>query len=73
MPMGVFHVLLGRPWKYDRSVSYDGRNNTYTYEKDGKKHTLIHLKEEHIEEQISTKVLLIIRKEFLNQFREVEV
>jgi hypothetical protein len=36
MPMDVFHVLLGRPWQYDRNVSYDGRNNTYTFEKDGR-------------------------------------
>jgi hypothetical protein len=30
IPMDVFHVLLGRPWKYDRNFIHDGRNNTYT-------------------------------------------
>ena len=44
MPMDVFHVLLGRPWQHDKSVSYDGRNNAYTFEKDGKQRTLISLK-----------------------------
>jgi hypothetical protein len=30
LPMTVCHVLLGRPWMYDRRVSYDGFNNTYS-------------------------------------------
>jgi hypothetical protein len=25
IPMVVCHVLLGRPWKYDRNVVHDGR------------------------------------------------
>jgi hypothetical protein len=36
IPMDVCHVLLGRPWQYDRNVVHDGRMNTYTLEKDGK-------------------------------------
>ena len=49
MPMDVCHILLGRPWKYDKSMSNDDRNNTYTVEKDGRKHTLIPLKYEKVE------------------------
>ena len=30
LPMTVCHVLLGRPWMYDRKVSYDGFHNTYS-------------------------------------------
>ena len=30
MPMDVCHILLGRPWKYDRKVVHDGRKNTYS-------------------------------------------
>jgi len=30
IPMGVCHVLLIRPWKYDRKVIHDGRKNSYT-------------------------------------------
>ena len=37
MPMDVCHVLLGRPWKFDRNVVVDGRRNTYTFEKHGNK------------------------------------
>jgi hypothetical protein len=41
IPMDVCHVLLGRPWQFDRNVVHDGRMNTYTLEKDGKTHTLL--------------------------------
>ena len=29
--MDVAHILLGRPWLYDRNVSHNGRENTYTF------------------------------------------
>jgi hypothetical protein len=35
--MDVCHLLLGRPWQYDRSVIYDGQRNTYTLSIRGKK------------------------------------
>jgi hypothetical protein len=40
IPMDVCHLLLGRPWKYDRNVVHDGRKNTYTLEKNGRTHML---------------------------------
>lgn len=30
--MVVCHVILGRPWRFDMGVWYDGRANTYTLE-----------------------------------------
>ena len=42
--MDVCHLLLGRPWKYDRKVIYDGFKNTYTFRKDGHKIVLAPLK-----------------------------
>jgi len=44
VPMDGCHILLGRPWLFDRSVIYDGRMNTYTFQKDHKKITLTLLK-----------------------------
>ncbi|XP_074579527.1 uncharacterized protein LOC141836014 [Curcuma longa] len=35
--MDACHILLGRPWQYDRSVIHDGRKNTYTVHIKGKK------------------------------------
>ena len=37
IPMQTCHLLLGRPWQYDRSTKHDGRSNRYTLEKDGRK------------------------------------
>ena len=37
VPMTVCHLLLGRPWLYDRSVQHNGRANTYHLEFKGKK------------------------------------
>jgi hypothetical protein len=41
IPMDVCHFLLGRSWQYDINVVHDGRNNTYTLEKNGRKHMLL--------------------------------
>lgn len=30
-PMDVSHILLGRPWQYNRSVLHDGRRNTHNF------------------------------------------
>ena len=42
--MDVCHLLLGRPWQYDRKVIYDGFKNTYTFRKDEHKIVLAPLK-----------------------------
>ena len=40
VPMTVCHLLLGRPWQYDRNVRHDGRANTYHLHWRGKDVTL---------------------------------
>ena len=42
--MDVCHLLLGRPWQYDRQIIYDGFKNTYTFRKDGHEIVLAPLK-----------------------------
>lgn len=34
LPMDCFHLLLARPWKFDRKFMYDGWENTYNIWKD---------------------------------------
>ena len=43
MPMDFCHILLGRPWQYDRNVVHDGRLNQYTFWVNGKKKILLPL------------------------------
>ena len=62
IPMDVCHVLLGRPWQYDRNVMYNGRENTFILEKEGRRHTLVPLKDEKVEGQTSPKKLLVKEK-----------
>ena len=65
MPMDVCHILLGRPWQFDREVEHDGKKKCYKFEKDGIKHTLSPLQEEKEAEESNSKVLFLSGKEFL--------
>jgi hypothetical protein len=70
--MDVFHLLLGRPWKYDRNVVHDGRKNTYTLEKNGRTHMLLSIKEKEVKPEVSNIVLLMSGKELLNEVKKKE-
>uniref|UniRef100_A0A2N9EGL5 RNA-directed DNA polymerase n=1 Tax=Fagus sylvatica TaxID=28930 RepID=A0A2N9EGL5_FAGSY len=48
VPMDACHLLLGRPWQYDRKTKHDGFKNTYSFEKDGVKVLLAPLKMVHV-------------------------
>lgn len=37
VPMDACHLLLGRPWQFDRRFDHDGYKKTYTFQKDGAK------------------------------------
>ncbi|KAH9667837.1 Endonuclease [Citrus sinensis] len=37
VPMDACHLVLGRPWQYERRVVHNGYRNTYTFIKDGRK------------------------------------
>ncbi|KAI4304889.1 hypothetical protein MLD38_040348 [Melastoma candidum] len=41
--MDACHLLLGRPWKFDRRTMHDGYHNTYSITMDQKKITLLPL------------------------------
>ncbi|XP_071739555.1 uncharacterized protein [Rutidosis leptorrhynchoides] len=40
VPMDACHLLLGRPWQFDRKTTHDGYKNTYSFLKDGTQITL---------------------------------
>ena len=43
VPMHAGHILLGRPWQFDRKVNHDGFKNKYSFVKDTKTITLVPL------------------------------
>jgi len=68
----VCHVLLGRPWQFDRKVIHDGRKNTCTLQKDGNKHTLLPLKDDANKEALGSSVMLMSGKEMLQEIGKGE-
>ena len=69
IPMDICHMLLGRPWWFDRHVVHDGHANTYTLPNDGVKHKLKPLKE--IDEKVcsATIVCVVDGRKFLDSMR----
>lgn len=49
LSMNDCHILLGRPWQFDRRSIYDYRRNLITIEKYGQKFTLASLREKEKE------------------------
>ncbi|XP_040948648.1 uncharacterized protein [Gossypium hirsutum] len=41
VPMHAGHMLLGRPWQFDRKATHDGFTNRYTFKFEGKNVTLV--------------------------------
>jgi hypothetical protein len=70
--MDVCHLLLGRPWQYDRNVVHDGRKNTYTLEKNGRTHMLLSIKDKEVKIEMKNTVLLMSGKELLNEVKKKE-
>jgi hypothetical protein len=72
MPMYVCHLLLGRPWKYDRNMIHDGRKNMYTLEKNGRTHMLLPIKNQEVKTEMSNTVLVMSGKELLKEVKKKE-
>jgi hypothetical protein len=72
IPMDVYHLLLGRPWQYDRNVIHDGRKNTYTLEKNGRTHMLLPIKYKEVTTEVSNNVILMSGKELLKEVKKKE-
>jgi hypothetical protein len=72
IPMDACHLLLGRPWQYDRNVVHEGRMNTYTLEKDGRSHTLLPIKDKEVKPEVSNIILLMSGKELITEMEKKE-
>jgi hypothetical protein len=72
IPMDVCHLLLGRPWQYDRNVIHDGRMNKYTLEKNGRTHMLLPIKDKEVKPEVGNTILLMSGKELLTEVKKKE-
>jgi hypothetical protein len=70
IPMDVCHILLGRPWQFDRNVIHDGRKNTYTLESNGRTHMLLLIEEKKVKEEANTSILLMSGNELLKEVKK---
>ena len=50
VPMHASHILLGRPWQFDRRVIYDGFLNRYTLKHNNKTIQLVSLSPQQVQE-----------------------
>jgi hypothetical protein len=55
VPMHGNHLLLGRPWRFDRKAIHDGFRNRFTIVNDSKTITLIPLSPKHNDDQMKLK------------------
>jgi hypothetical protein len=68
--MNVCHILLGRPWQYDRNDVHDQRKNTHTLEKNGRVHMLLPIEDKKAKEETHNTILLMSGKELVDEVRK---
>ncbi|XP_033138856.1 uncharacterized protein LOC117129534 [Brassica rapa] len=75
VPMKAGHILLGRPWQFDKETIHHGRTNVYSFSHNNKKHSLVPLSPQEVYEMQqamdhASKVLLMVFRE--SCFAEIE-
>lgn len=68
--MDACHLLLGRPWQFDRGVLHDGRTNTYTFIFSGVKMILMPSISTPPPSHHENFVLLLQRKDFVQELSD---
>lgn len=57
--MDACHLLLGRPWQFDRQAIHDGAKNAYSFKKDGVTFKIQSILEEGDKRVVGPNVLLV--------------
>ncbi|XP_056847412.1 uncharacterized protein LOC108830965 [Raphanus sativus] len=74
VPMDACHLLLGRPWEFDRRVTHDGYLNTYTFRFNDRTITLKPMVPAMISSHASSSnpVLLLQKSKLVTALRETD-
>ncbi|KAL4388854.1 hypothetical protein GQ457_09G017920 [Hibiscus cannabinus] len=67
VPMHATHMLLGRPWQFDRKVMHDVYSNRYSFTYDGKKHTLAPLSNPKETKELQRQVHELMEKGYIRE------
>ena len=70
MTMDAYHLLLGRPWQYDRNVVHDGKRNTYSFMFNNTKIVLLPNKEFTLQQDLGN--YLLSKKQFIDVVAETK-
>ncbi|XP_020694824.1 uncharacterized protein LOC110108492 [Dendrobium catenatum] len=70
VPMDSFHLLLGRPWQFDKNTVHDGEANTYSFKHQNQRIILVPLQETPA---VKASPQLLTRSLFLKAFREAAI
>ncbi|KAH9725143.1 Endonuclease [Citrus sinensis] len=68
--MDACHLLLGRPWQYDRNVAHDGKKNTYSFMFNNTKIVLLPKKEFTLQQDLGN--YLLGKKQFIDVVAETK-
>ncbi|KAH9693434.1 Endonuclease [Citrus sinensis] len=68
--MDACHLLLGRPWQYDRNVVHDGKRNTYSFMFNNTKIVLLPNKEFTFQQDLGN--YLLSKKQFIDVVAETK-
>ncbi|XP_074302921.1 uncharacterized protein LOC141637256 [Silene latifolia] len=76
VPMDACHLLLGRPWEFDRNTTHQEKENVYSFKHEGKKVTLTPLppnqrnyRSPHMSEEISG-VLFLSKAAMIQEMKQ---
>ena len=72
LPMDACHLLLGRTWQFDREAVYHGRENKYSFKKDGVTYKIQSLLVEEEVEKATTNTFLMSGKEFIKDIKQMK-
>ena len=65
--MDACHILLGRHWHFDRKVVHEEKRNVYSFEMNGKKHSLHPFRGK--QEEFSSQLLMMTDKRIVNDWK----